>query len=188
MRSIFAMARFGVIELLSTQITHSAQACIGASVRTITTTDSGQGRAIDATSPLRRSRRGVDLLYHAGRDLTARPLRDRRAGLEEIAAGSELVFPVCRLAPDGPVGVAAGGERGYEGYVAKAPASAYEGGATRPWLKVKQKDWTIGDERWTPADQRHGGRCGRRRLNMANSVAARAEPRKSVGGPARLRA
>jgi ATP-dependent DNA ligase len=40
-------------------------------------------------------------------------------------------------------------ERGYEGYVAKDESSAYEGGATRRWLKVKQKDWTIGDERWT---------------------------------------
>jgi ATP-dependent DNA ligase len=30
-------------------------------------------------------------------------------------------------------------ERGYEGYVAKDEASVYEGGATRRWLKVKQK-------------------------------------------------
>jgi hypothetical protein len=30
-------------------------------------------------------------------------------------------------------------ERGYEGYV----ASAYEGGPTRRWLKVKQKHWTV---------------------------------------------
>jgi ATP-dependent DNA ligase len=28
-------------------------------------------------------------------------------------------------------------ERGYEGYVAKSPASAYKGGRTRRWLKVK---------------------------------------------------
>jgi ATP-dependent DNA ligase len=40
-------------------------------------------------------------------------------------------------------------ERGYEGYVAKEEASAYEAGATRRWLKVKQADWTIGDDRWT---------------------------------------
>jgi peroxiredoxin len=42
----------------------------------------------------------VDLLYHDGRDLTGRPLRGRRARLEDVAAGSELVFPVRRLAPD----------------------------------------------------------------------------------------
>jgi ATP-dependent DNA ligase len=36
-----------------------------------------------------------------------------------------------------------------EGYVAKDEASTYKGGATRRWLKVKQEDWTIGDDRWT---------------------------------------
>jgi ATP-dependent DNA ligase len=38
----------------------------------------------------------LDLLYRDGRDLTARPLRDRRARLED-AVGSELMFPVRRL-------------------------------------------------------------------------------------------
>jgi len=40
-------------------------------------------------------------------------------------------------------------ERGYEGYVAKDEASAYEGGPTKRWLKVKQKDWTVGGDQWT---------------------------------------
>jgi ATP-dependent DNA ligase len=35
------------------------------------------------------------------RHLTGRPLRDRRARLEDLVAGSELMFPVRRLAPDG---------------------------------------------------------------------------------------
>ena len=39
-------------------------------------------------------------------------------------------------------------ERGYEGYVAKDEASAYAGGATRRWLKVKQKDWTVEGDGW----------------------------------------
>jgi ATP-dependent DNA ligase len=39
-------------------------------------------------------------------------------------------------------------ERGYEGYVAKDEASAYEGGRTRRWLKAKQKDWTVAEDRW----------------------------------------
>src|SRR5207253_190364 len=39
-----------------------------------------------------------DLLYRDGRDLSARPLRDRRERLEEVVAGSDLVFPVRRLA------------------------------------------------------------------------------------------
>jgi ATP-dependent DNA ligase len=60
-----------------------------------------------------------------------------------------MVFPVRRLAADGFEAWQHVVERGYEGYVAKDPASVYEGGATRRWLKVKQAAWTIGDERWT---------------------------------------
>jgi ATP-dependent DNA ligase len=65
------------------------------------------------------------------RNLSARPLHDRRARLDDVAAGSELVFPVRRLAPDGLEVWKQVVERGYEGYVAKDEASAYEGGATR---------------------------------------------------------
>jgi ATP-dependent DNA ligase len=32
--------------------------------------------------------------------------------------------------------------------VAKDEASVYEGGRTRRWLKVKQKDWTVEEDRW----------------------------------------
>jgi len=39
-------------------------------------------------------------------------------------------------------------EHGYEGYVAKDEASAYEGGPTKHWLKVKQKNWTVEEDRW----------------------------------------
>jgi ATP-dependent DNA ligase len=41
-----------------------------------------------------------DILYLDRRDLTARPLRDRRVRLEDLVAGSELIFPVRRLAAD----------------------------------------------------------------------------------------
>ena len=51
-----------------------------------------------ATPPLFMA---FDLLYHEGRDLTVRPLCDRRARLEDVVAGSELVFAVRRLAPNG---------------------------------------------------------------------------------------
>jgi len=98
-----------------------------------------------ATPPLLMA---FDVLYRDGRDLSARPLRDRRARLEDIVAGSELVFPVRRLASDGLVAWQQVMERGYEGYVAKDEASAYEGGATRRWLKVKQKGWTVEEDRW----------------------------------------
>jgi len=38
--------------------------------------------------------------------------------------------------------------RGYEGYVAKDEASVYEGGPTKQWLKVKQRDWTVEGDGW----------------------------------------
>ena len=89
-----------------------------------------------------------DLLYHERRDVIRRPLRDRRARLEDAVAGSELVFPVRRLGADGLDAWKQVVERGYEGYVAKDEASAYEGGATKRWLKVKQKDWTVEGDGW----------------------------------------
>jgi ATP-dependent DNA ligase len=60
-----------------------------------------------------------DLLYHDRRDITARPLRERRARLEDRVTNSDLVFPVRRLAPDGLEAWEQVIERGYEGYVAK---------------------------------------------------------------------
>jgi ATP-dependent DNA ligase len=58
-------------------------------------------------------------------------------------AGSELLFPVRRLAPDGLAAWAQVVERGYEGYVAKDEAGVYEGGPTTQWLKVKVPGWTV---------------------------------------------
>jgi ATP-dependent DNA ligase len=52
------------------------------------------------------------------------------------------------LAPDGLEAWKQVIERGYEGYVAKDERSPYEGGATRRWLKVKQKGWTVEEDRW----------------------------------------
>jgi bifunctional non-homologous end joining protein LigD len=66
-----------------------------------------------------------DLLYHDRRDLAGRPLRDRRSRLEDIVSGSELVFPVRRLAPVGLQAWTQVVERGYEGYVAKDETSTY---------------------------------------------------------------
>jgi bifunctional non-homologous end joining protein LigD len=50
-----------------------------------------------ATPPLYMT---FDVFYQNGCDLTVRPLRDRRVRLEDVVAGSELVIPVRRLAPD----------------------------------------------------------------------------------------
>jgi bifunctional non-homologous end joining protein LigD len=89
-----------------------------------------------------------DVMHHNGRDVTARPLRWRRAHLEDVVTGSALIFPVRRLAPDGVQAWTQVLERGYEGLVAKDESAAYEQGATRRWLKVKQKGWTVEDDRW----------------------------------------
>jgi bifunctional non-homologous end joining protein LigD len=104
-----------------------------------------------------------DLFYRNGRDLSARPLRDRRAALEDVVAGSDLVFPVRRLAPDGVEAWAQVVERGYEGLVAKDEASTYVDGPTKVWLKVKQKGWTVEEDGW------------RRRISVASSRGPKAK-------------
>jgi ATP-dependent DNA ligase len=62
--------------------------------------------------------------------------------------GGELVFPVRRLAPNGLEAWAQVLESGFEGMVGKDEASPYEGGPMRRWLKVKQKNWTVEEDRW----------------------------------------
>ena len=98
-----------------------------------------------ATPPLLMA---FDLLYQDGRELTGRPLRERRARLENVVAGGELVLPVRRLAKNGFEAWSEVIARDYEGLVAKDEASLYEAGPTRRWLKAKQKGWTIEEDRW----------------------------------------
>jgi len=98
-----------------------------------------------------------DVLYVKGRDVSQRPLRERRARLEDLLAAADAVYSVRRLAADGLEAWAQVVERGYEGLVAKDEASAYEGGRTIRWLKVKQKGWTVEEDRW------------RRRISVAPS-------------------
>src|SRR5262245_483606 len=89
-----------------------------------------------------------DLLHQDGRELTGRPLRDRRARLENAVAGSDMVLLVRRLAKNGFESWAEVIAHDYEGLVAKEEASLYEAGPTRRWLKVKQKGWTVEEDRW----------------------------------------
>ena len=53
-----------------------------------------------------------------------------------------------RLASDGLEAWTQVIARDYEGYVAKDEASLHEAGPTRRWLKVKQKGWTVEEDRW----------------------------------------
>ena len=61
----------------------------------------------------------------------------RRRASETSSRGAELVYPARRLEENGLDAWATVKERGFEGDVAKDERSAYEGGATRRWLKVK---------------------------------------------------
>jgi hypothetical protein len=82
-----------------------------------------------------------DLLAHAGVDQRARPLRERRALLEQVAAGWR---PPINLSPwTDEQHVAAGWFRdlavaGVEGLVAKGAGQPYRGDR-RDWIKVKQR-------------------------------------------------
>jgi bifunctional non-homologous end joining protein LigD len=89
-----------------------------------------------------------DLLYRAGRDQAKRPLRERRARLEELVAGAERIFQVRRLTPNGLIAWGEVLKAGFEGYVAKNAASPYVGGVTKSWLKVKVPGWTDPEDRW----------------------------------------
>jgi bifunctional non-homologous end joining protein LigD len=100
-----------------------------------------------ATPPLYMA---FDLLYREGRDLSTKPLRERRRRLEDIVDGSSLIFPARRLSSNGLEAWAQVLDRGFEGYVAKDEASPYVGGVTRSWLKVKvpPRGWTDPEDRW----------------------------------------
>jgi len=82
-----------------------------------------------------------DCLFARGKDLRREPLRRRRTILEKELAGAEGPILVARrLAPDGLAAWEEVKAHGWEGLIAKDPASIYEPGArTRSWIKFKHK-------------------------------------------------
>jgi ATP-dependent DNA ligase len=88
-----------------------------------------------------------DCLHAAGRDLRELELRARRDWLEDVLEG-QLILPARRLADDGLEAWEEVLARGYEGLVAKDPASPYVGGRTLKWLKVKQRDYRVEERGW----------------------------------------
>ena len=91
-----------------------------------------------------------DCLYARGKDLQDRPLSVRRHVLEDEVDGQRFILPARRLADDGLTAWGEVLERGYEGMVAKDPASPYIGGRTLKWLKVKQPHYREGERGWEP--------------------------------------
>ena len=103
-----------------------------------------------ATPPLFMA---FDCLYHRGQDLRPRPLATRRNVLEDVLGRQDLVLPVRRLADDGLAAWQQAIERGYEGLVAKDPASPYVGGRRLKWLKVKQREYRVEERGWDPRNR-----------------------------------
>jgi hypothetical protein len=97
--------------------------------------------------------------------VTGRSLRDQRARLEDVVAGSELVFPVRRLAPDGLQAWAEVLEGGYEGHVAKAAITPVRAGADEALALLEIGTliaatnvawWVTGDPQRQISDRRAG--------------------------------
>lgn len=78
-----------------------------------------------------------DCLFHEGKDLRREPLSTRRAVMERAIGASGVLIPSQRLAENGLTAFAIAQRRGYEGLVAKDPASPYMEGRSSNWLKVK---------------------------------------------------
>jgi len=98
-----------------------------------------------ATPPLLMA---LDLLELDGEDQRKRPLRERRQALEHLLSGERLILPVRRLSPSGLEAWKDVLRAGYEGLVAKDPASPYVGGRTLKWLKVKVPKYREGERGW----------------------------------------
>ena len=91
---------------------------------------------------------GFDCLWVGGHDLREQELRVRRARLEEVLAGQDVLLPARRLADHGLKAWAQVVERGYEGLVGKDPAAPYRGGRTLAWLKAKVPNYREGERGW----------------------------------------
>jgi len=91
-----------------------------------------------------------DLLELDGRDLRKEPLKVRRRLLERFIGGHGMIFAVRRLSRNGLKAWEKAVARGFEGIVAKNPASRYVPGRTVAWLKVKQPHYREGERGWEP--------------------------------------
>jgi ATP-dependent DNA ligase len=67
-----------------------------------------------------------------------------------VLHGQDVVLPARRLTENGLDAWDEVLERGYEGLVAKDPASPYVGGRTLKWLKVKVPHYREGERGWEP--------------------------------------
>ncbi len=103
-----------------------------------------------------------DVLYEDGRNLTSRPLSERRERLEELVVRSERVELSTAVVGDGTALFAAARAEGLEGIVAKRLSSPYElGRRSNSWLKVKVVlDADVVVVGWTAGEGRREGTFG----------------------------
>jgi DNA ligase D-like protein (predicted ligase) len=79
-----------------------------------------------------------DVVHLDGADLRTRPLRERRVLLEELLAGAPPALRVTVVwEGESEARYAQACAEGWEGLIAKVAASAYTGGRSRDWLKLK---------------------------------------------------
>ncbi len=90
-----------------------------------------------------------DAPYVRNKDLRRQPLSVRRNVLEDVLDGQDVVLPVRQLIDDGLEAWKQVLSHGWEGLVAKDPASPYVGGRTLKWLKVKQPKYHEGERGWS---------------------------------------
>lgn len=100
-----------------------------------------------ATPPLFMA---FDCLVLSGKDLRDRPLGVRRDILDRLLDDQTAVLPARRLPGHGLEAWEQVIAQGYEGLVAKDPASKYVAGRTLQWLKVKQPQYRVGERGWEP--------------------------------------
>lgn len=88
-------------------------------------------------SPVKVTYLVFDLLWLAGQDLRALPLRDRRALLEQALEVDDVVRRSEVLDGDVDTLLAEARAEGWEGLIAKRAGSTYQGKRSRDWLKLK---------------------------------------------------
>jgi bifunctional non-homologous end joining protein LigD len=109
-----------------------------------------------------------DLLFLAGEDLRARPLRERRAGLEKLIGKptSGAIYISEELDVDGATFFKLVSDRGLEGMVSKRIDVPYRSGRRAEWVKTK----CVQSEEFVIVGYQPDGRGG-----IANLKLARAE-------------
>jgi bifunctional non-homologous end joining protein LigD len=103
-----------------------------------------------------------DLLYLDGRDLTGRPLEERRRILEEAMVPSDHIQVSPITDGEGTALFRAAAEQGLEGIMAKRPSSLYQPGErSKDWLKVKVTfDADVVIVGWTEGEGSRAGSLG----------------------------